>query len=170
MDLNQYIRDIADFPKPGIMFKDITPLLGNAAAFQHAVDLLCEQYRATPPDAISAAEARGFLFSAPMALQLKVPLIPLRKPGKLPYKTHALKYALEYGNAELHVHTDAFKPNARVLVVDDLLATGGTLKAACELVEKAGAKVSGCAVVIELAFLRGREILRPYDVFSVLKY
>lgn len=170
MDLNQYIRDIADFPKPGIMFKDITPLLGNPAAFQHAVDRLCEHYRASPPDAISAAEARGFLFSAPMALQMKVPLIPLRKPGKLPYKTHALKYALEYGNAELHVHTDAFKPNARVLVVDDLLATGGTLKAACELVEKAGAKVAGCAVVIELEFLRGREILRPYDVFSVLKY
>jgi len=170
MDLNQYIRDIADFPKPGIMFKDITPLLGNPEAFQHAVDRLCEQYRKSPPDAISAAEARGFLFSAPMALQMKVPLIPLRKPGKLPYKTHSLKYALEYGNAELHVHTDAFKPDARVLVVDDLLATGGTLKAACELVEKAGAKVAGCAVVIELEFLRGREILRPYDVFSVLKY
>lgn len=170
MNLNQFIRDIPDFPKAGILFKDITPLLSEPAAFQEAVTLLCNHYRDNPPDAISAAEARGFLFAAPMALQMKVPLIPLRKPGKLPYRTHALQYDLEYGSAELHVHVDGFAPNARVLLVDDLLATGGTLKAACQLVEKSGAKVAGLAVLIELDFLKGREKLQPHDVFSVLRY
>lgn len=170
MDLTQFIRDIPDFPKPGILFKDITPLLGNPDAFHAAVDQLCAHYRQSPPDAISAAEARGFLFAAPMALQMNVPLIPLRKPGKLPYRTHALQYDLEYGSAELHVHIDGFTPRARVLVVDDLLATGGTLKAACQLIEKAGATVSGCAVLVELEFLAGRQKLRPFDVFSVIRY
>jgi adenine phosphoribosyltransferase len=170
MDLTQFIRDIPDFPKPGILFKDITPLLGSPAAFHAAVDKLCDHYRGAPPDAISAAEARGFLFAAPMALQMNVPLIPLRKPGKLPYQTHALQYDLEYGSAELHVHIDGFTPQARVLVVDDLLATGGTLKAACQLIEKAGARVAGCAVLVELEFLRGRQKLQPFEVFSVVRY
>jgi adenine phosphoribosyltransferase len=170
VDLASYIRDIPDFPKPGILFKDITPLLACPAAFQEAVEIIRGHYEHQLPDAVSAAEARGFLFAAPLALQWKVPLVPLRKPGKLPYRTHALQYDLEYGSAELHVHIDGFSKNARVLVVDDLLATGGTLQAACQLVEKAGAKVVGIAVLVELTFLKGREKLKPHDLFSVIRY
>ncbi len=170
MDLKSYIRDIPDFPKPGILFKDITPLLAVPDAFQNAVDTLCAQYRDQQINAVAAAEARGFLFAAPMALAMKVPLVPLRKPGKLPYQTHAMKYDLEYGSAELHVHVDGIEPGARVLMVDDLLATGGTMKAACQLVEKAEGQVVSCAVVIELEFLKGREVLKPYEVFSLLQF
>jgi adenine phosphoribosyltransferase len=170
MDLKSYIRDIPDFPKPGIVFKDITPLLAEPKAFQEAVETLCGHFRSRPPDAITAAEARGFLVAAPIALKLGLPLVPLRKPGKLPYRTHALQYELEYGSAELQVHVDGFRPNARVLVVDDLLATGGTLGAACQLVEKAGARVAGCAVLVELTFLKGRKKLEPHPLFSVIQY
>ncbi len=170
MDLSKFIRDIPDFPKPGILFKDITPLIGNPEAFQHAIDLLYAHYQGNLPDAITAAEARGFIFSAPLALKMGVPLIPMRKPGKLPFHTHSLQYELEYGQAELHVHIDGLAKGARVLVVDDLLATGGTLRASCQLAEKAGAKILGCAVIIELTFLKGRDVLRPYDVFSLVKY
>jgi len=170
MDLTKYIRDIPDFPKPGILFKDITPLLAAPEAFQEAVDMICDHYKDTPPDAIAAAEARGFLLAAPMALLMKVPLIPLRKPGKLPYRTHSLQYDLEYGSAELQVHVDGFKKNANVLVVDDLLATGGTLQAAFQLVEKAGGRVAGCAVIVELLFLKGRDKLKPHEVFSIIQY
>jgi adenine phosphoribosyltransferase len=170
MDLKRYIRDIPDFPKPGILFKDITPLLAAPEAFQKAVDFICEHYSSNPIDAVAAAEARGFLLAAPMALVMKVPLIPLRKPGKLPYRTHALQYELEYGSAELQVHVDGVSKNARVLVVDDLLATGGTLKAGCQLVEKAGGQVAGCAVIVELLFLKGREKLKPHEVFSIIQY
>ena len=170
MDLKNYIRDIPDFPKPGILFKDITPLLAAPEAMQYAVDQLCEHYQGHKIDAIAAAEARGFLFSSPMAMRMKVPLVPLRKPGKLPYQTHALKYDLEYGSAELHVHVDGIPTGAKVLMVDDLLATGGTLKAACQLIEKAGGEVASCAVVIELGFLKGRDILQPYDVYSLLEF
>ncbi len=169
MDLKQFIRDVPDFPKPGILFKDITPLLAAPDAFQHAVDEMCDRC-AKAPDAISAAEARGFLFAAPMAMKMKVPLVPLRKPGKLPYRTHALQYDLEYGSAELQVHVDGFAPNARVLIVDDLLATGGTLKAGCQLVEKAGATVLGCAVLVELSFLKGRERLHPFEISSIITF
>jgi adenine phosphoribosyltransferase len=170
MELKQYIRDIPDFPKPGILFKDITPLLSEPEAFQEAVNALCQVGKGREVNSIAAAEARGFLFAAPMALQMKLPLVPLRKPGKLPYRTYAFQYALEYGNAELHVHVDGVQEGARVLVVDDLLATGGTMKAACHLVEKAGGQVAGCAVFIELEFLNGRETLKPYEVFSVIQY
>jgi adenine phosphoribosyltransferase len=170
MDLASYIRDIPDFPKPGILYKDITPLLAEPRAFAEAIRQLCEHYQDQPVDAIAAAEARGFLFAAPMALTMKRPLVPLRKPGKLPYRTHALKYELEYGSAELHVHIDGISEGQRVLLVDDVLATGGTLKAGCQLVEKAGGQVIGCAVLVELAFLKGRELLRPYDVFSVIRF
>jgi adenine phosphoribosyltransferase len=170
MDLASYIRDIPDFPKPGILFKDITPLLGDPAAFEKAIDLLTRHYQPQRPDAIAAAEARGFLLAAPLALRLKVPLTPLRKPGKLPYRTHALQYDLEYGTAELQVHVDGFQKNARVLLVDDLLATGGTLHAACKLVELSGASVLACAVLVELTFLHGRDKLKPHEVFSVIKY
>jgi adenine phosphoribosyltransferase len=170
MDLKQYIRDIPDFPKPGILFKDITPLLSAPAAFAEAVRRMAAHYKNKPIASVAAAEARGFLFAAPLALELKLPLVPLRKPGKLPYRTHALQYDLEYGSAELQVHVDGFPGGGPVLLVDDLLATGGTLKAGCQLVEKAGAKVAGCAVLVELLFLKGRELLRPYEVFSILQY
>jgi adenine phosphoribosyltransferase len=170
MDLAQYIRDIPDFPKPGILFKDITPLLASPEAFAHTIDLLTERYAGRGIDSVAAAEARGFLFAAPLALRLRKPLIPLRKPGKLPYKTHALKYELEYGSAELQMHIDGVGAGARVLLLDDLLATGGTMQAACSLIEKAGGKVAGCAFVVELTFLGGREKLQPHEVFSLIRY
>ena len=170
MNLSDYIRDIPDFPKPGILFKDITPLLADPQALAHTVDLLAVRYRGEPIDAIAAAEARGFLFAAPLAIRLGLPLIPLRKPGKLPYKTHSLKYDLEYGSAELNMHVDAFKPGARVLLVDDLLATGGTMLAAAGLIEKGGGVVAGYAFLVELAFLEGRKKLAPHDIYSILSY
>jgi adenine phosphoribosyltransferase len=170
MNIADYIRDIPDFPKPGILFKDITPLLADPSAFQHVIQMLSTHYEGRNIDAIAAAEARGFLFAAPLALALKLPLIPLRKPGKLPYQTHCFQYELEYGSAELHVHIDAVRPEARVLVVDDLLATGGTLKAGCQLIEKAGGQVAGCAVLAELTFLQGREKVLPYEVYSLIRY
>ncbi|MBI3821917.1 MAG: adenine phosphoribosyltransferase [Planctomycetes bacterium] len=170
MDLAKYIRDIPNFPKPGILFKDITPLLADPDAFHAAIHALMNRYEHTAIDSISAAEARGFLFAAPLAYLMKKPLVPLRKPGKLPYQTHKLQYDLEYGQAELHVHVDGFERGAKVLLVDDLLATGGTLEAACKLIEQAGASVIGCAVLVELSFLNGREKLRPHDVFSLIRY
>jgi adenine phosphoribosyltransferase len=170
MNLASFIRDIPDFPKPGILFKDITPLLASPEAFAEAVRIMGSHVTARQVDAVAAAEARGFLFAAPLALQLKKPLVPLRKPGKLPYKTHALQYDLEYGSAELQVHIDGIEKGARVLIVDDLLATGGTMKAGCQLVEKAGGKVVGCSVLVELTFLEGRKLLSPHPVFSVITY
>jgi adenine phosphoribosyltransferase len=170
MDLVQFIRDIPDFPKPGILFKDITPLLADPAAFQHAIDVMAVHCRKQMPDAIAAVEARGFLFAAPLALALKKPLIPLRKPGKLPYRTYSLAYELEYGSAELQVHIDGIGNGQRVLLVDDLLATGGTMNAGCQLVEKAGGKVLGCAFLVELAFLGGRDKLKPHDVYSIIQF
>jgi adenine phosphoribosyltransferase len=170
MDLAPYIRDIPDFPKPGILFKDITPLLAEPRAFQESIERLYERYRGQPIDAVAAAEARGFLFAAPLALRLQKPLVPLRKPGKLPYRTYSLKYDLEYGSAELQVHIDGVNEGARVLLVDDLLATGGTMKAGCQLIEKAGGVVAGCAFLVELTFLNGRDVLRPHEVFSLLQY
>ncbi len=170
MDLAQYIRSIPDFPKPGILYKDITPLLAEPRAFQEAISKLCAHYEGRPVDAIAAAEARGFLFAAPMALAMKRPLVPLRKPGKLPYRTYSLKYDLEYGSAELQVHVDGIKKGQRVLLVDDVLATGGTLRAGCQLVEEAGGTVLGCAVLVELEFLKGRELLQPYELFSLIRF
>ncbi len=170
MDLRAYIRDIPDFPKPGILFKDITPLLADSDAFRHAIHQFAAHYRPQSIDAIAAAEARGFLFAAPLALQLSKPLIPLRKPGKLPYRTHSFKYELEYGSAELHVHEDVIRPSARVLIVDDLLATGGTMQAGAKLIEKAGGVVAGCAFLIELRFLNGRDKLAGYPIFSLIEY
>jgi adenine phosphoribosyltransferase len=170
MNLAHYIRDIPDFPKPGIIFKDITPLLAEPRAFQQAIDQMCDHYQGRPLDAVAAAEARGFLFAAPLALRLQKPLIPLRKPGKLPYRTYSLKYDLEYGSAELHVHIDGVTAGARVLLVDDLLATGGTMQAACQLVEKAGGQVASCAFLVELTFLKGGAKLHPHEVFSLIRY
>ena len=170
MDLKARVRDVLDFPKPGVLFKDIMPLLADPPAFAFAVDALCARYSAADVDVIAAAEARGFLFAAPMAVQMKKPLIPLRKPGKLPGATSSFKYDLEYGSAELHVHADAIHAGTRVLVVDDVLATGGTMAAACKLVEQVGGTVIGCAFLIELSFLNGRGPLTGRDVFSLLTY
>ena len=170
MTLSDYIRDIPDFPKPGILFKDITPLLAHPEAFAESVRLLSDHYRTAKVDAIAAAEARGFLFAAPMALELKRPLIPLRKPGKLPYRTYSLKYDLEYGQAELQMHVDGFTEGARVLLVDDVLATGGTMEAGCKLIEQAGGVVAGCAFLVELSFLGGRKRLTGHEVFSLMTY
>ena len=170
MDLTSYIRDIPDFPKPGVQFKDITPLLADPVAFRHAIDRWGVEFDGRPIDAIAAAEARGFLFAAPMALELKRPLIPLRKPGKLPYRTYSLKYDLEYGQAELQMHVDGFTKGARVLLVDDVLATGGTMEAGCKLIEQAGGVVAGCAFLVELSFLGGRKRLTGHEVFSLMTY
>jgi adenine phosphoribosyltransferase len=170
VDLKQFVRDIADFPKQGVMFKDITPLLACPEAFSFAVDELARRYAAVRVDTIAAAEARGFLLAAPLAIALKKPLVPLRKPGKLPYKTTSYQYQLEYGQAELHMHVDAIAPGDHVLLVDDVLATGGTMLAACALTEQAQGKVVGCAFLIDLAFLGGAGRLKNYDVFSLIRY
>lgn len=170
MALTDYIRDIPDFPKPGIRFKDITPLLADPAAFAESIRLLADRYRDVPLDAIAAAEARGFLFAAPLALALRLPLVPLRKPGKLPHRTYSLKYDLEYGSAELQMHVDGIRPGAKVLLLDDVLATGGTMRAGCSLIEQAGGTVVGCAFLVELSVLGGRAKLAGYDLFSLLTY
>jgi adenine phosphoribosyltransferase len=170
MNFDAYIRDIPDFPKPGILFKDITPLLAEPTVFRASVEHLAERYGQQKIDAIAAAEARGFLFAAPLALSLRVPLVPLRKPGKLPYRTYSLKYDLEYGQAELHMHIDGIKPGQRVLMIDDVLATGGTMAAGCKLVEQAGGIVVSCAFLVELGFLEGRRKLEEYDLFSLVRY
>lgn len=170
MPITDFIRDIPDFPKPGIMFKDITPLLANPAAFGDSIKQLAANYRGKPIDAIAAAEARGFLFAAPLALEMNLPLVPLRKPGKLPHKTVSAKYDLEYGSAELQMHEDGIVRGHRVLLLDDVLATGGTMRAGCTLIEQVGGIVAGCAFVIELGFLNGRERLEGYEVFSLVNY
>ncbi|MBY0230177.1 MAG: adenine phosphoribosyltransferase [Gemmataceae bacterium] len=170
MDLRRFIRDIPDFPKPGILFKDITPLLSHPQAFHHSIDLMAVHFRGHSIDAIAAAEARGFLFAAPLALALNLPLIPLRKPGKLPYATISHAYDLEYGSAELHMHADAIAKGARVLLADDVLATGGTMMAGCRLIEKAGGVVAGCAFLLELGVLGGRAKLVPVECFSLLTF
>jgi adenine phosphoribosyltransferase len=168
--LERFIRDIPDFPKPGIVFKDITPLLAHPQAFQAAIRKMADHYRGQPIDAVAAAEARGFLFAAPLALALGVGFVPIRKPGKLPFDTHAFHYELEYGNDTLEVHIDSFRPGHRVLIVDDLLATGGTVEACLRLVEKTRAEIAGCCFLIELAFLKARAKLAPYEVFSLIRY
>src|SRR3954463_12795792 len=170
MDLKAFIRDIPDFPKPGILFKDITPLLADPVAFRHAIDRWGVEFDGRPIDAIAAAEARGFLFAAPLALRLRRPLVPLRKPGKLPYRTYSLKYDLEYGSAELQMHYDGISSKARVLLVDDLLATGGTMEAGARLIEQAGGEIAGFAFLVEWGFLKGRERLKPHEVFSLVTY
>jgi adenine phosphoribosyltransferase len=170
MDLKQHIRNVPDFPKPGIMFRDITPLLAHPGAFDAAVKRMAEQYRGRQIQAVAAAEARGFIFAAPVALELNCAFVPVRKPGKLPFDTQAFHYELEYGTDTLEIHTDAFSEGDNVLLVDDLLATGGTMHACAQLVEQSGAKIAGCAFAIELTFLNGRDRLAPYDVFSLLQY
>ena len=164
------IRDIPDFPKSGILFKDITPVLGDAAAFQEVIDRFVAQAQGLSPDLIVGVESRGFLFGTPIALALGIGFVPIRKVGKLPAETIQEEYALEYGTAAVEVHRDAIRPGQRVLIVDDLLATGGTAAAAAKLVEKLGGKVAGFDFLIELEFLAGREALSGYDVHSLLTY
>jgi len=168
--LTDYIRDIPDFPKPGILFRDITPLLAAPEAFRATVVQLTDHYRAAKIDVVASAEARGFLFAAPLAIELGVGFVPVRKPGKLPFDTNAFHYELEYGSDALEIHRDGLTASQNVLLVDDLLATGGTMGACCRLVEQAGARVAGCAFVIELLGLKGAARLAPHPTFSLIKY
>jgi adenine phosphoribosyltransferase len=170
VELKSYIRSIPDFPKPGIMFRDITPLLASPVAFSETIRRFAERFRSQGVTAVAAAEARGFIFAAPLALELGAAFIPVRKPGKLPFDRHSFEYELEYGTDSLEMHADAMKAGDRVLLVDDLLATGGTMQACARLAEQLGAHVVGCAFVIELTFLPGRSRLQPYEVFSLIEY
>jgi adenine phosphoribosyltransferase len=170
LDLKQFIRDIPDFPKAGILFRDITPLLASPEAFGEAVQRFVEHYADRDIQHVVAAEARGFIFAAPLALRLRAGFVPIRKPGKLPFDTHAFHYELEYGTDTLEMHIDSVQPGQNVLVVDDLLATGGTVEACCKLLEKTGANVVGCAFVIHLTDLGGAERVAPHEIFSLIDY
>jgi adenine phosphoribosyltransferase len=170
IDLEAKIRDVPDFPKPGVIFKDIMPLLGDAEALADAVDQLAEWAAPRKPDLILGAEARGYITGGALACKLGCGFVPARKPGKLPWHTVAAKYALEYGFDQLEVHADAITQGQRVLVHDDVLATGGTAKATAELVEQLGGTVVGLPFIIELTFLDGRKKLSEYDVFSLIQY
>ena len=169
MDVRALIRDIPDFPKPGILFSDITPLLANAEAFAAVVDGLAAIARTQGVTSIAGIESRGFIFGAPVALALGLPFIPIRKPGKLPFETKRIEYGLEYGTDVLEVHVDAFKAGDRVAIIDDLMATGGTAEAASKLVESLGAAVASILVVIELQELGGTDRLRPRPVHALIK-
>jgi len=169
-DLRAHIRDVPDFPKPGILFKDITPLLSDPGALRSAVDGLATAFGGGKVDLVAAAEARGFLFGTPLALALNVGFVPIRKPGKLPYQTASMSYDLEYGTDRLEMHADAIAPGQRILLLDDVLATGGTMAACCKLVEGAGGVVVACAFVVELGFLEGRKLLRGREIFSLITY
>ena len=170
IQIADYIRAVPDFPKPGILFRDITPLLADSEAFAVSVKALAGPFVDSGIDFVAAVEARGFIFGAPVAEVLNAGFIPIRKPGKLPYKTESVSYDLEYGTDTIEVHTDAVKPGSRVLIVDDLLATGGTMAAACDLIKKLGAEIAGIAFLIELAALKGREKLEGHSIYTVVSY
>ncbi len=170
MDLASKIRDIPDFPKEGIMFKDITPLLQDAESLRYAVDQMAEFGVGKKVDVVVGAEARGFILGAALAYSLGAGFVPARKPGKLPFLTVAAEYDLEYGKDSLEVHNDAIVPGTRVLVHDDLLATGGTARAKCDLVERLGGEVVGVTFIVELSFLGGREKLKEYDILSLVQF
>jgi len=170
MNLKTLIRDVPDFPKPGIVFKDITPLLLHPEALSSACDQIARHFRRKLVEKVLAVEARGFIFAALVAERLRAGLIPVRKPGKLPHETVSVSYSLEYGTDTLEMHRDAIAPRDRVLVVDDVLATGGTVQACCDLIEKMKGQVVGCAFVIELSFLKGREKLKGREVLSLIQY
>ena len=163
------IRDIPDFPQPGIIFKDITPLLKDHDLFRQAIRLMAAPWRDRRPDYIAAVESRGFIFGAALGMELECGLIPVRKKGKLPFRTVQESYSLEYGNAVIEVHEDALKAGDRVLVIDDVLATGGTAAAAARLLEKLGATMIGMSFLLELSFLNGRSVLRDYDVNALIR-
>jgi len=168
--LKKTIRSIPDFPKKGILFRDITTLLQNGPKFRHAIDTLAKHFQGKKIDKVVAVESRGFIIASPLAYKLKAGFIPVRKKGKLPYKTIESTYELEYGTDTLQMHADAFQPGANVLIVDDLLATGGTAKATIDLVEKLKGKVVGICFLIELTDLKGREKLKGHKVLSIIKY
>lgn len=170
MDLTKIVRDVPDFPQKGILFRDITPVLKDADALNEAIKQICDQLKDIEFDYVLGPESRGFIFGVPVAFAMHKGFIPVRKPGKLPCKVIAKKYDLEYGSNTLEIHADALKPGDRVVVVDDLIATGGTSKAICELVEEMGAKVVCMSFMIELEALNGRELLKDYNVQSVIKY
>ena len=169
-DLKQKIRDIPDFPKKSIVFKDITPLLADGKAFRIAIDQIAAQFSDRNIDLVVGIEARGFIIAAALAYTLQAGTTLIRKPGKLPYRTHRASYALEYGLDALEVHQDAFLPGQRILMVDDLLATGGTISAAIELITRLGGNVVGVAFLVELSFLEGRTRLKDYEVFSLIQF
>ena len=169
--LEALIRDIADFPKPGVAYKDITPLLADPAGLALAVELMVNPFRGRDVDLVAGAESRGFIFGAAVAQALSAGFVPIRKPGKLPSATHGVDYGLEYGTDRVEIHQDALQPGDRVLMVDDLLATGGTMRACCELVTRLRGEIVGATVLIELTALDGREKMEAYgDVHAVLRY
>lgn len=170
MDLRACIRDVPDFPKPGIVFKDITTLLKDKAALKHVVDALSSHYKAQKIDQIVAIESRGFIFGSALAYQLGTGFVPVRKPNKLPAVKERIEYALEYGTDCIEIHADALEPGQNALIIDDLLATGGTASAAAALVEKLGARVVGLGFIIELSFLEGRNRLPGYEIHSLIQY
>ena len=169
-DFSKFIREVPDFPQPGILFKDITPLLQNPGAFRDAVDTMAAHYESKDIGAIVGIDARGFIFGSALAYRLGVSFVPVRKRGKLPYLTHEASYELEYGVDTLAIHQDACSPGSRVVICDDVIATGGTIAASIELVEKLGSKVAGIAVLIELTFLNGREKFPNHDIFSLIEF
>ena len=170
MDLKEFIRDVPDFPKPGILFKDITPLLGNPAALEESIGRLTEPYRALRIDWVAGVESRGFIFGALAAARLGVGFLPVRKPGKLPRETFREEFQLEYGSNAVEIHRDALGSGRRILVVDDVLATGGTAAATAKLIQRAGGEVVSMAFLIELAFLEGRKRLAGFEIHSLLQY
>ncbi|MDA3731500.1 adenine phosphoribosyltransferase [Niameybacter massiliensis] len=170
MDLNSLIRDVENFPKEGILFKDITPLLLDAKGLQESIDKMAEEVQDVDFDIVIGPESRGFIFGVPLAYKLQKGFVPVRKPGKLPYKTIGQSYDLEYGSNTIEMHIDAIKPGQKVIIVDDLLATGGTTKAIVDLIEKLGGEVVKIVYLIELEGLNGREILKGQNIVSLLKY
>ncbi|MFC1562709.1 adenine phosphoribosyltransferase [candidate division KSB1 bacterium] len=169
-ELKNFIRHVQDFPKKGIGFKDITTLLKEGKEFSRVINLICAHYNSKKIDLVLGIEARGFIFAGAVACKMNVGMIPLRKPGKLPAETIKEEYQLEYGTDALEMHADAIKNGSKILIVDDLLATGGTVRATCNLVEKAGGIIEGIAFLIELDFLKGREKFKDYDIFSILHF
>lgn len=169
-DLKKLIREVPDYPKPGILFYDLTTLLKDKEGFRALIDRLCGHYSGHTIDIVAGIEARGFIFGPALAYRLSAGFVPVRKPKKLPAKTASISYALEYGTDTLEIHEDAIKPGQRVLICDDLLATGGTASATSKLVEKLGGKIEGAAFAVELTFLKGRSKLNGYDVFSLIQY
>lgn len=169
-DFSQFIREIPDFPKAGIIFKDITPLLGNPTAFHKATDEFARRYKSEAIDAVVGIDARGFIFAAALAYRLGAAFVPIRKSGKLPFDKYEVTYDLEYGSDTVAIHRDAFPKGSKVLICDDLLATGGTLAASVNLIEKLEGNIVGIAILIELTELKGREQVPDYDIFSLIKY
>lgn len=170
MDYKKHIASIIDFPKPGILFRDITPLMANGEVFKAACDEMAEFARSVNAEVVVGPESRGFIFGCPVATELGIGFVPVRKPGKLPRETESIQYDLEYGSNELHMHKDGITPKQKVLIVDDLLATGGTVDATIKMIEKMGGEVVGCVFLIELEDLKGRDLIKGYNVKTLIKY